>query len=836
MRLSTTPHSLRSLLFAPQAQQARSKRTVRSNTPVGQLLLSLTVAFCLSIPQMSYAQQDSRNLAAVLNVINNYLLDGLLPAIDEPSGQRVDLTLGQLDSNTYRVSSDIYFVFEPQSETTELCFDLSTSDAIQQGDLVIELNGRDLSYTISKDNCVTFTVGLNAEINYLSFQFQNSGLEVELSNIELSSTNQTELTLPQVTRGGWDNAAVRKVLSVFAFGGHALDAQIQDWADMPAHDAIREMLNFNEHNPKLSPRTPCDSDTPCERYTQTESSYGTLRSFVNFISSEASDIPIPSNNRAELGLDGYRFEDSFLRMVTVRGLNPFRQRIGFWETNYHLAVNREVGVSRDQITEYYDVIMEAHEAGVPYHQVLGAAAKSAAVATQYGHSDNRWNRLSEECDCNEDFAREIHQLYYGIFGSDDPNHEDVTIPETAKMLTDMRVGQNNAPDNIVVFETEYHHIDPVFILGQNITGGDASQKIDDLMPRSILHPEALENLPVMIITGLADDNLSESRRIQLRRAWAAMGANKSFLDFIHAYATSTLFHSRSQAKYFTSFERALYKANKFNLDNLEGYFLGSRYNNGRAGFPVESIIYQDEAGEVFSPLHNVFGGQTSAEASDSSTIYERNYNLLTEQDYRFRDVISCSNCDQGSPWDKKWQAFLPRAQDGEFYVEDAAEWLWRHITGSLEHYGELERAHLLSILGATRQSPGSTSDQNRFYDFNLLMCAVRDLQLQSPQQAISIAYLMSNGRDDNYCRNDNNGSSEFTQTELDLLEKAYTETEIREDALIQQLLNELGNNTLPLLTNSGSNQGKDLREHARERVHAAIAFIFTTPYVFAEVE
>ena len=81
-----------------------------------------------------------------------------------------------------------------------------------------------------------------------------------------------------------------------------------------------------------------------------------------------SNLPIPSDRRDQYGLDGYNFDDAYNRMITVRGLNPFRQRIGFWETNYHLAVNRDAGVSRREVAAYYDSIMEAHEAGIPYYQ------------------------------------------------------------------------------------------------------------------------------------------------------------------------------------------------------------------------------------------------------------------------------------------------------------------------------------------------------------------------------------------------------------------------------------------------------------------------------------
>ena len=50
---------------------------------------------------------------------------------------------------------------------------------------------------------------------------------------------------------------------------------------------------------------------------------------------------------------------------------------------------------------------------------------------------------------------------------------------------------------------------------------------------------------------------------------------------------------------------------------------------------------------------------------------------------------------------------------------------------------------------------------------------------------------------------------------------------------MQNLLAELGEETIPL-ESQGLSNSDDLREHARERINNALAFIFTTPVVFAE--
>jgi hypothetical protein len=564
-------------------------------------------------------------------------------------------------------------------------------------------------------------------------------------------------------------------------------------------------------------------------------------------------LPIPTGNfRNQFSTDSSNFDDGFNRMITMRGLNPFRQRIGFWETNYHLATNLSASVSRPQMALYYDLIMQAHESGVPYHEVMGVAAKSAAVAMQYGHRNNEWNEATGECECNDDFAREIHQLFYGIFGVNDPNHEDVTIPETAKLLTDMRVPfiGGFGFDLAVDFQSNVHHTDPVMIFGQAIQGTTdetletASLKIDTLMPLSIAHPESLLNLPVMIISILADDNLDEPRRAQLRAAWVAAGGgslnNISFLDFIQAYAVSSLLHGPEQFKFFTTHERALYLANKNDLDTLEALYGGSSFGGGdRAGRTVGSVVSEDNAGEFFRPLHNVFGGQTSFEASDSALSFENNYNRLTDDEHHMREAVECNFCDVGAGnavWEKKWPTVLPQQPDGEYYVGDVAEWLWNHAVGNLDNYTELEKAHLYAILGAARILPGSSSDNDQSFDFNLLMCLVEDYQAKGNTD-ISIANLMLNNVYNDFCRRGSDGAGGefgFSDLELAAINRVYTGADIAADTQIQGILADLANVTLPLNTITGANGGADLREHARERVNSALGFIFTTPFVFAE--
>ena len=804
-----------------EARALKSKLFFALITAVAALTFAL-----ISYPAHAQDSAESAKLSAVLSIINGYILD--FEAVTE-----VDLVINQVDGLTYSITDTFEIEIPRANLDIEFCFVLSSFDP----NLRMTINGNNETLTVG-ENCFFLTTGEQNNINVVQFSFASGQGYSVLSLASVSTSDPSLAQLSSLTRSQWDGRAVRKVLKIFAFGGHATDAQINLWANMRPRDAIQEMLNFNQHNLRLSPMV------SNEKYRATTSAHGTLTAFQNFISDTTSYIPIPADRRDQYGLDGYNFDDAFNRMITVRGMNPFRQRIGFWETNYHLSTNLDSSVSRAQMATYYDRIMAAHEAGWAYRNVIGIAAKSAAAAMQYGHRNNEWDEQAQECDCNEDFAREIHQLYYGIFGENDPDHENVTIPETAKMLTGMPVPYiNNFGFSLQVdfqkgLADAEHHLGPVNILGRSIQGASASEKIDNLMPISMQHPESLKNLPIMIISVLADDNLNEARKNQLRASWAALGVNRKLLDFIHAYAISDMFHSPNQFKYLTTHERALYIANKNNLDNLEAYFGGANYDGGRAGRTIGSIISDDFAGDFFRPVHNVFGGQTSSEASDSALAFENNYNRLTDDEHHLRDAVACDNCDLGQPWQKKWETVLPRGAGGNYYVSDVAEWLWMHAVGNMDNYTELERAHLYSLLGAARNDLGSSSDGDHAFDFNLVMCVVAD-HAYNPEgisPSATITDILATNRWNDFCRQNDDNTTGFLPHELAELNATYTGDQIANDPQIQAILAELGNQTIPLNV-SGSqhdDNGARLRKHARERVSSALGFIFTTPFIFAE--
>lgn len=805
-----------------------------------KVIVGILVCGSLSLNNSAFAQIDPKRAAAISVIVSTLLLE------EQPT--EIELGVNGFDPVVKTVNKDFSVSLDSRSRDIEFCFFLTARQSVSQSNLTLQINGITQTGSNSPrtgENCYTIPVAQQSAQNVVVFRV-NNGQVITLRDIGVTLASPTMLRLPSLTRSSWNERAVRKVLKIFAFGGHATDSQIRAWANMRPNVAIREMLNFNQHNPKLSPLA------AGEKYRETATSHGTFSGFLDHISSPSSDIPVDAEQRQYLGIDGYRFDSTFGRMVVMRGLNPFRQKIGFWETNYHLATNLNASVERQQMAVYYDAIMQAHEQRLPYHQVIGVAAKSAAVATQYGHRRNRWvcrgRNDNEDCrlEGNEDFAREIHQLFYGIFGVDNPDsHENITIPNTAKMLTDMRVPYIDGfgRDTKVTFGTDDHHRDEfgsLRILGRNIFGIDAAAKIDNLMPISIQHPESLDNLPVYIINTLADDSLTDSKRAFIRRAWRQLGTNKDFLTFIHAYAISDMFHAPDHVKYLTSFDRSFYLANRFNIDNIEAY-LSNDYNEGRAGRNIDDVMEGDNASEAFRPLHNVFGGQTSQEASDAAVGFEKNYNRsAASESWRFnRNLpISCEGCDQGQEWNKDWTKVIPRPRNG-YTADYVARWLWRHAIGNYDNYTDLERAQLVAILGSRRlqdeegtELPWELDDQYPFFDLNSLLC-IREDRLEDGQTNNSLADLMAYDSWRSYCR-ENGG--EYTQTEINAFNFSFNGQQLANNnadpfPYLRGLIEELAQAEVNL-NDSDAIQ----RRRANERVQAALAFIFATPFIFAEGE
>lgn len=489
--------------------------------------------------------------------------------------------------------------------------------------------------------------------------------------------------LTEISDARWNATAVRKVLRTFAFGGQASDAQIDAWAAMKPQLAIVEMLSFDEHNLLLSP-----PDTALPKEAMNKRSQ-TLRNLGNLWGANSTANMLPRDTREE-----YQRATWYGAMMTwsmaarVRGGNPFRHRIGYWETNFHLAVSHARGVSNYQLVKFYDDMMAALARGDSYDAVIATGALSAAIGQHYGH---RYNRFYDgECFCNEDFAREFHQLGFGVLGvGDQLYHEHVSIKNTAAALTGMRFISREATDEWdaenVVFDSDGHVPSAVRILHKVIAGANANEKIRALARVDINYPESLANLPVMIVQSIADDSISLNEASALRQAWRAM-PQKDLLRFLRAYAISTLFHSSQRIKQLTSLERHMVIANRFADTNREQYY----------DVPEIWRLYWEEDVRPFEPWHEVFGHQNGPETAGSAELFRKNYLRATEAAFSY-SVEDFNGTDRA----KDWRRLMPAAKP--YLVGASAEWLWqRFVADGLKNFGALERAHLYALIAYGR--------------------------------------------------------------------------------------------------------------------------------------
>lgn len=511
---------------------------------------------------------------------------------------------------------------------------------------------------------------------------------------EVAKMAPLAIAMAPVDEDAWDRVAVRKVLRTFAFGGQATDAQIATWADQSPEQAIIEMLTFEQHNLKLSPPAASDRDGLAQRD-------GTLRGLITFWSSDDPRNGTPVGER-----DRYLTHPQWvwLKAATSRGLNPFRQKIGLWETNYHLVASGD-DAKADQIIRYYDDIMEAHQRGIPYEEVLSIAATSAAIAQQYGHKKNVY--VNGVCRCNEDFAREYFQLFFGILGDPAPvYHETVTIPNMAFALTDMTIMSDSAENynDKILFGTAKHYPGVLEIMQLSNVGSDARERINQLSKYAIENQESIDNLPVIIISQLADDNLTPDKIAAIRAGWKSM-PQKNLLTFLRAYAISTVFHREDRIKYWNSIERNILLANQIALNNME----------------VDLSVYAPhwfmyEGVQVFRPERGVFGGQTGPQASETSAVFKKNYDSVTASAGRYARAEG--NFD-GRAWARDWSVVVPADAAGRFVVSAVGRWLWERLVGDgLKNFGPLEQAYVFALL-ATGEDLGyvlDSADPERMID------------------------------------------------------------------------------------------------------------------------
>jgi len=564
--------------------------------------------------------------------------------------------------------------------------------------LYIESSDRSLiEANVTQSGVITLTaankssgVG-SATITLIAFTLSdvaNITFEVSVTSTTLVSFSTLDFT--EVSDEAWDELAVRKVLDTFAYGGHSSDAQIKAWAGMPASSAIVQMLTFDVSNPLLSPtRDPIPANLSLEKMSE----FWNSDNSKNFLDKELRKY-----------YETTRWDSnsmSWALSTLTRGLNPFLYKLGVWESNYHMSANRNAGVYPLPMFHHYDAIMKALTANQNYESVIAQGAKNAAIAYQYGHNRNQYK--SGIFRGNEDFAREYHQLFFGVLGDyNHTYHEETSIPNTARALTDMQAHwhatSEGGPDTEITFGTDYHYTADLEILHHTISGADAKEKIDAIAKVDILHSESLANLPVMIIRHFADDNLQPATIARIQSSWKQMRPKK-LLPFLWAYAISTDFHSSRRYKYESTIQRNMRVANKMIVDNSD---LKHLYYDPTLYMSKEEI-------RLFRPIHDVFGHQTAIEASDNANIFRLTYNRSAKP-YSYTRYYTCkrnsnnecikdANGVYESTWEKDWAKLISSSQTQSYRVDEVAKWLWlRFISDGLKNYGLLERAHLVALL------------------------------------------------------------------------------------------------------------------------------------------
>jgi len=543
-------------------------------------------------------------------------------------------------------------------------------------------------------------------------------------------------TLKAVKKNEWDETHVRRVLRAFAFGGQATDVQIISWAGMKPQNAIVQMLTFELNNDLLSPA----QDLNAEKCV----SLAELQDFWS--SNDAGNLmTYPDRYRyatlsTGLDLSQINLQYTWTKMMSTRGCNPFLHKIALFLTNYHASIHVR-NTRAALIRAYYDDYVTALAGGQSFIEVMTVGASHAAVARAYGHQDNQMR--SGVFRGNEDFGREYLQLFFGVLGTtEDPDYyETISIKNNALLLTGMNLdkdldafGADRSSDwyvSPIVFtdhsdetgrtiRNETYHFENALgagscldILHAQVCGATADLKLQALGPVAGNHPESMDNVPVKLVSFLADDNLDEEKIAQLRGSWAEDEFN--LLAFLQDYAISTAFHSETTYKFLTAFDRNLIAQNATILDNEENFakpLYWSPYGRMR-----------NQGMEIFEPVRNVFGHQTGIDAANNSFIFKDAYRQNTVSNgYHVASVGTYTLSDGGAPipWEKDWGGVIPANTSGEYVVSEVSDWLWnRFMADGGKNFDVIARAQVQSLLATGRDfgyevEPGNR-DPDPFY-------------------------------------------------------------------------------------------------------------------------
>lgn len=526
--------------------------------------------------------------------------------------------------------------------------------------------------------------------------------------------------LETVSAKTWNETAVRRVLQAFAFGGHATDRQIRHWADMHPRLAISEMLNFDPVNLKLSdpgdiaPGNPgCQSLTELQAFWSSDDAANPVRNF------DRSYYDLLLEEQAMLSPLGLYLV--WPRAMLTRGCNLFLHKVAFYLTNYHASIHlQNSGVAL--IRDYYDDTLAALTRNSSFVSLMHQAARNGALAVAYGHTTNYVEPATGVFHGNDDFAREYFQLLFGIEGTtEDPDyHEGVSIENNALLLTGMfvdaepdRFGSEQGRDWLLSTIDFTDHVDAtgrdiynrtahfdfrqgdsscLEILHHQICGANADAKLKALGPVAAAHPESIANTPAKIIRFFADSNITPAKAQALQTAWVDSGFD--LLDFIRLYSVSTLFHSPDRFKYWSSFERNLLTYNANILDNEESF--------ARPFFAGPVVRMYDQGALAFSPIRDVFGGQTGNDAANDRFLFKNAWGVNVDDPEALGASQEFYFLDPDGPvhsWEKDWGSVIPTNPYGEHVVGEVAEWLWqRFIADDLKNFDPVARAQVNSLL------------------------------------------------------------------------------------------------------------------------------------------
>jgi hypothetical protein len=508
----------------------------------------------------------------------------------------------------------------------------------------------------------------------------------------------------------WTESAVRKVLHTFAYGSFASDQQIKLWAQMAPNDAIQEMLTFDAVNEKLSPVVDAsglnggslaglqtlwgDESNPDNPVFPTRSRYFSLTT--------------TNTNNGTTRLNRNNLPNAWVQAVNTRGINPFLHKVGMYLTNYHMAMD----IDRTQaalMRDFYDQAILGLRQGMSLTEILAQGASSATIAFGYRHQYNRYNNNIQRFYGNDDFAREFHQLFFKIQGTSEPEpgyHENTTIEHTAWALTGTRLdrvsgayGSTSASDwwvspinftdhpdpytGNIYYNQSNHYNGCLEILRSIICGANLQEKINNLATVAGNHPESLENIPIAIVVFFGDSevfvsgkdftgraNSIRNKVAKIREEWATQVPDKDLLAFLRTYATSKSFHNSKRIKFLSSFDRNLTIQNLNTLSNEESFV---RYEHASPQMKQEGAI-------VFSPAHDVFGGQTGTEAANNPNIFRDAYQRnVTKPDFLGKERRTYPD-GSGRVWIKDWASVIPIGPDNNYNVAYVTEWLWKYFT------------------------------------------------------------------------------------------------------------------------------------------------------------